>query len=98
MRSDYRCASDDKSAEEGAVGDVGDVDHHAQSIHLVDNVFAEFAQALFGVGYGSVVDVAGTVGPTVGVGPGEGHVADAEGVVLAQKSDGIFNRVAALYS
>ena len=73
-----------------------DVHHHAQAVHLVDHVFAELGEALFGVRDGCVVDVAGAVGPAVGVGPGERHVAHAEGVVLAQQRDGIFDGVAAL--
>ena len=93
---DDRRAADDEGAEEGAIGDVGDVDHHAQAIHLIDNIFAEFGEALFGVGHGLVVDVAGAVGPTVGVGPGEGHVADAEGIVLAQQGNRVFDGVTAL--
>jgi hypothetical protein len=43
-----------------------------------------------------VVDVAGAVGPVVGVGPGEGHVADAERVVLAQQGERVLDGVAAL--
>jgi hypothetical protein len=63
VRGDDGGAGDDEGAVEGAVGDVGDVDHHAEAVHLVDDVFAELGEALFGVGDGLVVDVAGAVGP-----------------------------------
>ena len=42
-----------------------------------------------------VVLVAGGVGPVVGVGPGEGHVADAEAVVVAEECEGVLDGVAA---
>ncbi len=42
-----------------------------------------------------VVDVALRVGPVVGVEVGEGHVADAEGVVVAEEAEGVFDGVAA---
>jgi len=47
---DDRGAADVEGAVEGAVGDVGDVDHHAQAVHLVDHVLAEFGKAVLGVG------------------------------------------------
>ena len=95
MRGDDRGAGNYEGAKEGAVGDVGDVDHHAETVHLVDHVFAELGEAFFRVGDGCVVDVAGAVGPAIGVGPGEGHVADAEGVVLAEEGERILNGMAA---
>ena len=79
---------------EGLVGDVGDVDHHAEAVHLADDVVAEGGEAVV-VGDGGVVEVAGGVGPVVGVGPGEGHVADAEAVVEAEEAEGVLDGVAA---
>ncbi len=79
---------------EGLVGDVGDVDHHAEAVHLGDDLFAEGGEAVV-VGDGGIVDVAGGVGPVVGVGPGEGHVADAEAVVVAEEGEGVLDGVAA---
>ncbi len=55
---------------------------------------AEVGEAVV-VGDVGVVDVAGGVGPVVGVGPGEGHVADAETMVDAEKSERVFDGVAA---
>ena len=54
---------------EGFVGDVGDVDHHAQAVHLVHDLFAERGEAVV-VMDSCVVEVARGVGPVVGVGPG----------------------------
>ena len=95
MRGEDRRARGDDGAVEGFVGDVRDVDHHAEAIHLVDDVFAEVGEAILGVLDVGIVDVAGGVGPVVGVGPGEGHVADAEAVVVAQEAERIFDGVAA---
>ena len=47
------------------------------------------------MGNGRIVEIARTVGPFVGVGPGEGHVADAEAVVEAQEAEVGFYGVAA---
>ncbi len=79
---------------EGCVGGVGDVDHHAEAVHLADDVFAEGSEAVVMLDLG-VVDVALRVGPVVGVEVGEGHVADAEGVVVAEEAEGVFDGVAA---
>jgi hypothetical protein len=79
-------AADTERAIKGGVGDVGDVDHHAEAVHLVDNVFAEFGEAFFGMRDGLVGVVAGAVGPVERVRPCERHVADAERVILAQQA------------
>jgi len=47
------------------------------------------------MGNRGIVDVAGGVGPVVGVGPGEGHVADPELVVEAEECKRILDGVAA---
>ena len=71
-----------------------DVDHHAEAIHLADNVFAEGSKAVVVFDLG-VIDVALRIGPVVGIEVGEGHVADAEGVVVAEKAEGVFDGVTA---
>ena len=96
-RQDWGAADAERAIKRG-VGNVGDIDHHAETVHLVDNVFAEFGEAFFGVRDGSVVDVAGAVGPVSGVGPGERHVANTESVVLAEKGEGVLDGVAAFNS
>ena len=85
-----------KCSEECSVGDVRYIDHHAEAIHLVHDIFAELAQAFFRVWDVRVIDITGAVGPAVGVGPCECHVSHAEGVVLPQQPQRIFNGVAAL--
>ena len=79
---------------ERLVGDVRDVDHHAQAVHLEHNLLAEIGEAVVVLDLG-VVDVAGGVGPFVGVRPGERHVAHAEPVVIAQQVHVVLDRVAA---
>jgi len=76
------------------VGGVGDVDHHAEAVHLVDDVFAEGGEAVVVVDFG-VVDVALRIGPVVGVEVGKGHVADAERVEIAEEAEGVFDSVPA---
>ncbi len=89
-------AGDGEDVGEGLVGDVGDVDHHAEAVHLGDDLAAEGGEAGRDGGvWGWVAEVAGGFGPVVGVGPGEGHVADAEGVVDAEEGEGVLDGVAA---
>jgi len=88
-------AADDERAIERLVGNVRDIHHHAQAIHLVNNILAEVAEPVFGVGNCGVVDIAGRIGPTVGVRPGKGHVTHAEAVVIAQQAKAVLNGVAA---
>ena len=47
---------------------------------------------------GGVFLIAGGVGPTVGVGMGQGHVPDAEIVVVAQQAQTVFNGMAAFHA
>ena len=95
MRGDDRGVGGLEHVPEGLVRDVADVDHHAETVHLADDGAAEESEAVV-VGDGGVVEVAGAVGPLVGVGPGEGHVADAEAVVKAEEAEIGFDGVAAL--
>ena len=45
-----------------------------------------------------IVDVAGRIGPLIGIRPGQRHIAHAQPVEIAQQTDVILNRVAALDS
>ena len=94
MRGDDGGACGFDDVPEGFVGDVGDVDHHAEAIHLLHDLFAEGRESVVVVD-SFVFEVAGGVGPVVGVGPGEGHVTDAEAVVVAEEAEGVFDGVAA---
>jgi len=79
---------------EGFIGDVRDVDHHAETVHLADDGTAEECEAVV-VLDGGIAEVAGAVGPLVGVGPGERHVTDAEAVVEAEEAEVGFDGMAA---
>ena len=94
VRGDDGGGGDFEGVVEGLVGGVGDVDHHAEAVHLADDILAEGGEAVV-VGTLGSVDVALGVGPAVGVEVGEGHVADAEGVVVAQEAKGVLDGVAA---
>ena len=96
MRRNNRSAADDQGAIEGLVGDVGNVHHHAQAVHLVHHIFAEVAQTVFGVRNLGIIDITRRIGPTVGVAPGERHVAHAEPVIVAQQAQAVFDGMAAL--
>ncbi len=70
------------------------VDHHAQPVHLQNNLLAEIREAVVVLNLG-VVDVAGGVGPFIGVRPRERHVAHAQAVVIAQQVHVVLDRVSA---
>src|SRR5207245_11686140 len=76
------------------VGNVRDIDHHAEAVHLEHNLLAELGEAVVMLNLW-VVDVAGGVRPLIGVRPGKRHVAYAEAVVVAQQTHVVFNRVPA---
>ena len=80
-----------RTSARGPVGGVGDVDHHAEGVHFADDVAAEGGEAVVAPGVSGPEDV----GQVVGVGPGEGHVTDAEAVEVAEAVERIFNGVAA---
>jgi len=92
VRDEDGSAGDGEDVVEGAVGDVGEIDHHSEAVHLCDDFAAEGGEA----GWGFGAEIAGGFSPVVGVGPGEGHVADTEGVVEAEESEGVLDGVAAL--
>ena len=68
---------------------MGEVDHHAQPVHLADHRLAERRQAVV------LRIVGGAVGEVVGGGVRQGHVARAQGVVGPQNRHGIGDLVAA---
>ena len=94
MRGDDGCGGGLEYIPEGLVGCVGYVDHHAETVHFVDDVPAEGGEAVVMSDFW-IVNVALGVGPVVGVEVGQGHVADAEIVVVAEKAKGVFDGVAA---
>ena len=84
MRRDRRSAANDYSIVKGLIGDVGDVHHHAQPVHLQHHLLAEIGQAIvmFDLGVG---DIARRVGPLVGVGPSQRHVAHTKAIEIVQE-------------
>ena len=72
VRRDHRRVRHLDRVPERLVGDVRDVDQHAESIHLANDLPAEVREPAMPPG------VAGRVGPAVAVVPGERHVTDAE--------------------
>ena len=90
MRGDHRSFADRQHVVKSFVGDVGNVDHHAQLVHLGHHLLAERSQAI----------VRGLV--TRGVGPfgvhsvGQGHVADAQREELIESGQAVVDHVAAL--
>ena len=85
---------------DGLVGDVRDVHHHPDAVHLPDDGAAEIAEPVvetigLGVEAGRE-EVARGVGPAVGVRVGEGHVAHAQAVEAAEGAQRVLDRVAPL--
>jgi hypothetical protein len=62
---------------------VGDVDQHAQPVHLLDGLAAESAEPAMVLHLG-FLRVAGRIAELVGVRPGQRHVPDAQPVEVAQ--------------
>ena len=79
---------------ERLVGDVRDIDQHAEAVHLEDDLLAAVREAVVVLDLG-IVDVTGRVGPFVGVRPAQGHVAHAEAVEIAQHANVVFDGVSA---
>ena len=94
MRREDRRLADLQRVPKGLVGDVRDVHHHAQAVHLADHLLAEIRQPVVVLDLG-VVDVARGIRPIVGVGVRERHVAHAQIVVIAQQPEAVFDGVAA---
>ena len=94
VRGDQRRFADGDGIVERLVGDVRDVDQHAQAVHLEDDLLAAVGEAVVVLDFG-IVDVARRVGPFVGVRPAQGHVAHAEAVEIAEQANVVFDGVAA---
>jgi len=71
-----------------------EVDHHAETVHLGNHLAAESGKAVV-VQNRWIVQIAGRIGPVVGVGPGQRHVTDTERVVSPQQRQRVLDRVAA---
>src|SRR6267142_2767013 len=95
MRGNYRSLGRGNGVPKGLIGDVGDIDHHAQPVHLSDHLLAKFSEAVVVLDL-FVVDVPRGVAPFVGVRPGQRHVAHAQPVIIAQDSQIVLDGVAAL--
>ena len=73
------------------------IHHHAHAVHFEHHLLAEIGEPVVVRDFG-IVDVAGRVGPLVGIRPAQGHVANAQPVVVAEQMNVIFDRVAAFDS
>ena len=91
MREDHRRIGHAHGVQHRLLGDVAEVDHHAQPIHLFDHRLAERAEPA------PFRRVRRAVGPGRGLGVGQGHVARAGPVELPQQGQGIVDRIAALH-
>ncbi len=80
---------------EGAIGDVRNVDHHAQPVHLAHHLAPEIGDAVMMLDL-FVVEITAGVAQFVGVRPSERHVAHAEAVIIAQNAHVALDRVPAL--
>src|ERR1700682_5121108 len=78
MRGDDGLSGDGEHIEKGFVGDVRDVHHHSNSVHLAIHFFAEFGEAVVGGLIG------GRIGPVVVAEVGERHGANAHALVHAE--------------
>ena len=72
------------------VGDVRNVDHHPESVHLAHHFHSESRESLV------ARQVGGRVGPGNRAAVGERHVSHANGVELPQYSERILDGVAPL--
>ncbi len=70
------------------VGDVRDVDHHAEAVHFQDDLFAEISEAVVRRRVG------GGIGPLGVAHVREGHVANAESSVGAKHGEVVVDHVA----
>src|SRR6266478_3081737 len=66
VRGDDGRFGDSDRVIERLVGDVRDIDQHAEAIHLEDDLLAAIGQAVVVLNF-RIIDVAGRVGPLVGV-------------------------------
>ena len=92
MGEDHRGLADLQRGAHGLIGDMREVHHHAQAIHLAHNFFAERGQAVM-LGL-----VAGGIGPIGVLGVRQRHVTRAERVGHAQHGQRVVDRVAAFHA
>ena len=92
MRRDHRRLGRLDRIEERLVGHMRDVDHHAEPVHLADDILPERGEAVVGrfVGRG--------IGPVVVLVVREGHVPDAERGVDAQQPHVVVDHVATFHA
>ena len=90
MRGEDGRAAYRESVPERFVRDVGDIDNHPQAVHFRDHALAEIGEAVIGF-----IGVARRIRPVVAIGVGEGHVTDAQNIIVAQKAQTVLNGVAA---
>src|SRR5688500_13706659 len=73
-------------------GNMRNVDHHPQPVHLADNLFSKFRQAV-------ILDLAAVgVAPVVRNVMGQRHITDAQAIEVSQCIKRVLDRVAALYT
>ncbi len=92
MRGDHRGFRGGDGVPEGLVGDVRNVDHHAEAVHLEHDLLTEIGKAVVVLHF-RVVDVARGIGPLVGVRPRKCHVTHAEAIVITQHVHIVLDRV-----
>ena len=97
VRGDDRGFAGSHHVIESLIGNVGYVDHHSQAVHFKDNLFAKISETVM-VLDSWIGDVARGVGPFIGVGPTQSHVAHAQAVVVTQQVHVIFDGVSAFDS
>ena len=97
MRCDDRGGAGFERVVERLIGGVRDIDDHAEPVHLVHDFFAERREPIVVLDL-RIVDVGGGVGEPICIPMRQGHVADAEPVIVAQQARAVFNRVTAFES
>src|SRR6185437_2741113 len=94
---EHGSVTDGERVPESLVRHVRNIDHHAQTIHFTHDVLAEIREAVV-MFYRRIVDIARGVRPIVRIRMREGHVPHSQRIVVAQKAEIVFNRMAALYT
>ena len=97
VRRDHRSFRRGNRVPKSLVGDVRDVDHHAEPVHLQHDLLAEISETVMMLHLG-IVDVARGVGPFIRVRPRKRHVPNSKPIVVAQQVDIVLDRVSAFDS